>query len=475
MICKKLATLLLLISLNLLYSNTEIYDYQEEEELIEIRNNEVEERWLDAWTDNKLKINFRKDFLDSSNNRLFFHTQNKKISTQFYKQDKARIFAKYQSAKYSLGFGNYRPAFGLGSIYKRASTEDYLSKVLSKSQLDLQGFFSTYQLDSYKFSLFYSNSSLNTIIDSDGQRRIVYYDSDKIALKQSGLILSKNYDDFNLSLLTAQFTTSKQLKQLNNKERFLIFSSYATYQLENLDIRYETNYLFSRFSHSFWASFNRDYFETIWKYKSLPSYSLNWLNAGISNKYNTNSTLYSGECSVKLANLNLTLASELKSNQQINQWRSKSSVRLATVKKFSYLLQQEVYQDFQSIKQEKYTHTFKLKLFDFDNSNITFNYTLNNKEKGGVANMYQVEFNGKAKYGKLQVNLKVLDNYKNEETVEDIDENIIATFYEYSEDFLILFNYQTPKFHNFLLKSSLIHSLYNDKVKSLRIELSFLL
>ena len=89
--------------------------------------------------------------------------------------------------------------------------------------------------------------------------------------------------------------------------------------------------------------------------------------------------------------------------------------------------------------------------------------------------MYQIEYNITTNYGKLKLNLKVLDNYKNEEIIQDMDENIIATFYDISEDFLIFINYKSPEYKNFTLQGTLNQSMFNNKLNSVKIELSYLL
>lgn len=460
-----------------LLANTELYEYQELTELLERYENNVDEQEFKEFEQSNFLLKYRNDFLLSNDNRIFLSASNQNIETNFYKkeQERTRVFAKYYSDNTEVGFGSFRPVFGLGTIYKRSSTQDYLNKVFSTSDFDLQGIFASYHKNPYKLSLYYSKNTLNNAVDSEGNRSIVYYESTKSDLEQAGLIIKRDVKDVEIGLLTAQFSSSDKLKQFAFKKNFFLFSNYVKYENDNVDIRYETDFLFSKFTHNFWGRFKKDEFTSIWTFESIPNYSLNWLNSGISNKYNTNTEIYSGNCSFPIATLSFKVGSELKSNHKIKQWRSRTFSEIETSEKLSYKIVQEIYRDYSDIKHTKYTHRFKVNLFTFEDSKIEFNYTINNKLNSGLAHMYQVEFDWKLAYGKLKTNLKVLDNYKNEEIVQDTDDNIIATFYDKSEDFMILLNYQSPNYRNFILASSFIYSIFNDRVNSLKIELSYLL
>lgn len=470
-------TVFLLLAFSNLVSTTEIYDYQNSTELIDRINDEIEEKELADLDERKIRVNYSNDFIISNTNKLYFQAKNTNLETYAQKKElnQLRVFAMYKSLNTKIGFGNYRPVFGLGNIYKQSSSRDYLPRARSSSNFDLQGIFASYQYLASKVQIIYSKNDLNTILDSEGKSRIVYYEAEKKPLEQLALMIKYKTDKLELGLLAAQFSTNRKLEQLANKENFLIFSNYLNYHLDNLDFSYEVDYEFADLTHKLQTKFSHDQFISTWEFQLLPNHSLNWFNSGISNKYNSNTKIFAGECSFPFSKLAFTLGSELKSNKKINHWRSKSYVETKYISRFSYKLQEEIYRDYQATKHEKYTHNIKVELFSFANANISLNYTLNNKKNSSIANMYQIEYSHKFTYGKLKLNLKVLDNYKNEEIVEDIEANVIATFYEYAEDCLIFMTYQTPTCKNFQLKSSLIHSLYNNKLNSLKIELNYLL
>ena len=472
-----LITLFLIMSVRSLCSDTEIYDYQEDEELIIKRNEEIEGKELESWSKRKISLNYRTDFVISNDSRLLFQAKNSNVETYFHKKEgeQLRVFAKYKIENKYLGVGYYRPVFGLGNIYKKSSTKDYLQRVMSKSNFDLQGLFGNYQIDSYKFNIFYSNNTLNTVIDCEGKQKIVYYESNKATLEQAGLIVSHISDAIEVSLLTSQFITNKRLEQFAYKKKFLLFANYIKFHKEKLELGYESNYEFSDLEHALWVRFQNDGFSSIWKYRSIPENSLNFFNSGISNKFNSNTEIYAGECSFVYQTYGLSIGSELKSNRKIDHWRSKAYLDFNSFNKINYRILQEIYRDYQAEKHEKYTHKVRVNLFDFSNSQLVFHYSLNNKKNYSYANMYQIEYNITTNYGKLKLNLKVLDNYKNEEIIQDMDENIIATFYDLSEDFLIFINYKSPEYKNFTLQGTLNQSMFNNKLNSFKIELSYLL
>ncbi|MBI9032522.1 hypothetical protein JEZ13_11060 [bacterium] len=467
---------LLIITCNLILAS-EIYDYQEIDELIEKENNEIEEKLFKPWQSQSLVINYRYEFCNKDANRFYFHTDLDDSQALLYKKENLpiRIFASYKTDKLNLGFGSYRPAFGLGNIYKKYTNQSFLNKAGATSQLDLRGAFLNYQASLGKLSVFYSNTDVNTALDSEGQRKIVYYPSDPESLVQSGLIATMNFDNLLISVLTARYKTSSELEQLSHQVKSYLFSSFLQYEHESYSLNYETNYHFSELSHYFKAKFINEFLTSEIIFQDLPEHSLNWFNSGISNKFNANTRLYSINSSFALATIDVSMGAELKSNHEINHWTSKSFIEFSKNKQISYYLQQDLYRDYQNTEHEKYTHKLACKLFDFSNSQIKFSYTLNNKESSGIANMYQVNYDLKGEYGYLRLNLKVLDNYKNEEIVQDIDENIIETFYDFSEDVIISLNFRSKKYKNFIFKGNLIHSLYNENLSSLKLELSYLL
>jgi hypothetical protein len=303
----------------------------------------------------------------------------------------------------------------------------------------------------------------------------VYYDSEKSCLEQSGFITSYLTDNLEFSFLSGLFRNDKELEQFNYKKSSYLFSAYVKYQYESLKLEYESDYQFSKLNHTGQVSFSQEDFSTTCFYQRISEHSLNWFNSGISNKYNNNTEIYSGKCSFPLYKFTFSLGSELKSNWEIRQWKSKSYLKTALYSKYSYRVIQEVYNDYQATKHTKYTHQVTAELFSFETSSITCRYSVNNKIDSGVASAYQIDYKADTNLGKFRLNMKVIDNYKGEEVIQDNDQNIIATFYDLSEDYLILFNYQSKEYKHFKLSCSLIQSLYNNRINSAKIELSFLL
>lgn len=474
--CKCLFLLILLPAVSsLLFANTDIYEYQEAEELIENFNDEVEAKKLQVWDMNKILLNYKHDFIISPSDQIFFQAKGDNSETLIHKreEEEIRLFANYQTSNYNLGFGYYRPTFGLGNIYLKNASKDYLNRILSRSKFDLQGVFSSYEINSLSWNLFYSKSDLNTTSDILGKERIVYYESEKSSWQHAGMIMTYEIEDLTIGLLTAHFASAESLEQLDYKKESWLLANYLKYHNDKLLLEYEVDYQFSDFIHSAKAQFTSGDLATTWLYKSIPDHSLNWLNSGISNKYNRNTTIYSGDCTFQLVKLDFSLGSELKSNSQNKQWRSKSFVKTAFTKSLKYQITQEIYRDYQASKHQKYSHKFTAELFKWENNKIIANYTCNNKKQAGRAYIYQIEFKSQTDFGKLKLSLKALDNFKNEEIVQDLDASIIASFYDISEDLIIFFNYQTPEFKNFLLSSALTHSLYNHKLNSLKIELNY--
>lgn len=467
-----------LLIVNIGFATTELYEYEEVEELIEINNDSVEEELLQDWGMSKILLNYRNNFKLSFDNRFLAcaNLQNSEILIHKREQEEFRMFSTYQSNNWQLGFGSFRPVFGVGTIYKESTSKDYLNRVTSKSSTDLHGVFGSYDIDLVKISMFHSRNDLNIAQDSNGKRKVVYYNSEKSCLEQSGLITTYSQDNIKFSFLTALFNNDEELEQFNYEEHSYLLSGYAKYNYENLILEYQSDYQFSNFNHTVQVSFSQDDFSSTCFYKRIPNHSLIWFNSGISNKYNRNTEIYSAKCSfLLLSNSDLSLGSELKSNDRINQWKSRSYLELAIFKKYNYKIIQEVYNDYKANKHKKYTNIMTIELFAFSKSNITCRYTVNNKRELGVASSYQIDYKADTTLGKMRLMLKVMDNYKGEEVVQDISDNIIATFYDLSEDILVLLNYQSVEYKNFIIKCSLNQSLYNNKIDSAKIELSYLL
>ena len=361
----------------------------------------------------------------------------------------------------------------MGNIYKQYSNKNFEQKTFSTSQLDLSGLFLSYQFKFSEVSFFHSKTDLNTARDSEENLQVVFYDSEKHSLEQSGLSAKLSFENVSVSLLTANYKTDCRIGQFDNKKQSYLISSFINYEQNNYNLSYETNYQFSEFNHFFLAKFTNDFLTTSWIYRQIPAHSLNWLSSGITNKFNANTRIYAGKWSFCLGKINFSLGSELKSNKKIKHWRSRSFVKLAKDNKVSYQLQQDVYRDYQASQHKKYTHRFACELFSFTNSDIFFSYTVNNKSSSGLANMYQIHYNLSGILGDVRMNFKVLDNYRNEEIVEDINENILATFYDFSQDMLISLRFKSRDYQNVVFIGSLTQSLYNNKLDSFKIELSY--
>ena len=471
--------LLFLLSEGLVFASTEIYEYQEVDELIEINNDSVEGKLLQDWSRCKIMLlNYRNDFKLTNNNRLIFRANLENSETYLHKQESEpfRIFnTTFQTNKWKLGFGSYRPVFGLGTIYKKSANKEYLNKITSKSSTDLQGVFGTYNFCSVKINIFLSRNDLNIAQDTDGKRKVVYYDSEKSCLEQSGFITSYFTEKLEFSLLSGFFKNDEELEQFNYKKGSYLFSVYTKYQYDSLKLEYESDYQFTKLNHIGQLSFYQDDFSTTCFYQKISEHSLNWFNLGISNKYNRNTDIYSGKCSFPLYKFAFSLGSELKNNWEINQWKSTSYLKMAIYSKYSYRVIQEVYNDYQVTKHTKYTHHIIAELFSFETSSITCSYSVNNKIDSGVASNYQLDYKADTSFGKFRLNMKVVDNFKGEEVLQDNSDNIIATFYDLDEDCLVMFNYQSKEYKHLKLSCSLIQSLYNNKINSAKIELSFLL
>ena len=478
MISKTLLVLLIaLLTADNLIADPSVYDYEEIDELIEQSTIENESQELKDWHPSKVLLNIRNDFKLSNANRFIFKSDSDNLTAIVHKKESQafRLYTRFQTDQIKLGLGSYRPSFGLGNTYKKARNTGFINRALSTSQLDLKGIFLSYKMLFSEISLFYSRTNLNTINVVEDSWKLVYYDGEKCELEQYGVISKVKFEDFKINFLTSLYKTEKSLEQFAWDKESILWATFVEYKKENYSLQYEGSHYKKDIGHFLKTEFCLEDFSTTWTYQEIPSHSLNWINTGITNLYNANTTIYSGHCSFPLNSIDFTLGSELKLNKKIKQWRSCSYLKINPSKEISYQIIQDKYKDSKAIIQEKYTQKISYKAFTFSSSELKVSYSVNNKKNSGIANMYQVDYNLRSNVGLVRVNLKVLDNYKNEEMVQDIDDNIIATFYDYSEDVLLSLHYNSKKKHNFILGGSLIQSLYNSKINTLKIELSFLL
>lgn len=468
--------IILLIVFNL-YANSSIYDYGEEEELIEKIEYEHESNNFEDWLDSKVLLRFAGDLVGTYEDRYYLQANSNNLSLSIYKREneKPRLFARYIKDKYLLGFGSFRPTYALGNIYK-ADSENFKNRVLSTSQFDFYGLFFTYKYNFLKLDIYYSNSELNTKDNLDGTKEVVYYESSKSSLEQTGLISSYQNDNIKASVLYSLFKTSDRLEQFSNSKSSSLLSFYLRYRYAFINLEYENNYQFSRMCHTIKVNYTDENYKFNCLYKSLPNRSLAWFNTGITNKFNANTELLSGKCQFPLFNTTCLLASEMRFNSKLNDWRSRNSLKIAKIRGLaSYKVSQDLYKDYKGQKLKKYTHRLSTDMIRFINSKLSLNYVVNNKKESGLAHKYEVMYYLDCNNARYQFCLTVLDNYKNEEVFEDIEQNIITTFYNYSEDVIFSFIIKTEEYKNLVLKANILHSLYNNNLNSLRIELSYLL
>ncbi len=459
------------------YADTSIYDYEEKDELIDRINNGIEQTLYEVWSNKRLFLTYRTDLCASYENQYLASYQTSNVDFKFRQQgnDHSRLYMSLAQDNYNFGFGSYETSFGLGNIYHKNSKEHFNDKVFSSSSLDQNGLFLAYNTINYGLDLFYSVNNINTIVKDDLTRKIVYYDSNKSQIKQYGIKTSYSFSCLAVDLLYTNFRTDSYIEDFANKKSSSLFSYYLDYHKSFIKLAYEGNYQFDNFAYAFLSSFSRDDFEITWKYKKLPEKSLAWYSSGISNKYNSNTEIIAGFIEFPLFMMKFKLAYEVKSNNRISEWSSKEYLQMSNLNKFKYRLTKEVYKDYQAEKHEKYSHLINAEIMKFSNSNISINYLLNTKKESGLAHRYKLNYNLKTRIGLFKSSLTILDNYKNEEIVQDLDQRIIATFYKYSEDLIIAFKFKTKDFHNISLQCNLLHSLYNNRLNSFRIDLNFLL
>lgn len=461
-----------------LYGAVELYDYEESEELLAEYDELFWESKLLLTEDKKLKITYYNDFNQKLKNRLYLLSQAEKIDSYFNIKEKesGRIFIDYHTSNWQVGFGNFKPTFGLGNSYSPAHKQRFIPKVTSYSPRDLQGAFGSYQNAYLKFDLFHSETHYNYKTTKEGANYLTYSADNQSKYSQSGLIFTYFLNSLELSIMSALLDNEVEISQFHNKRSLFLLASNIGYKADNFTLDYELTYHHAEYDHAAEITFSQGDFSTKWSYKNLSKHSLNWINSGISNRYNSDAVIYSGENKFHLFNTDIQLGSTLKTLKDSNFWRTNVYCKLSIRQKLEYKLSQDRFRDTYDANKCRYSHRIKANLFSYDNSSINFSYSLHNKTyQTGVANMYQLDFKQKLSWATLKLNLKVLDNYKDEELVQDSESAVIATFYEFKDDAIVSGEIKMMELHHFTLRSVLTKSLYHRKADSIKLEVSYLL
>ena len=465
----------LMLSLHL-YGAVELYDYEESAELVAEYEELFWENKLLLPKEKKLKITYYNDLPKKLKNRLFLTSKAETLDTYFNikEQQTGKIFVDYHTSKWQLGFGSFRPTFGLGSSYYETRKQRFTPKVTSNSNRDLQGVFGSYHNDSCSLSIFHSTTKNNYKTNGEGQNYLTYAADNESKYTQTAMIMAYSQDRIKLSLLSALLANEVRITQFHNEKSLLLLASNLGYHSDNLALNYELTYHHDEYDHAGKIDFSQGDFSSVWTYKNLSQNSLNWINSGISNKYNSAAIIYSGENKFKLFETNIQLGSTLKTLKNSNFWRSNIYCKLSYKKQLSYTLAQDKFRDAYDDNKCRYSHRINAHLFKFSNTTFDFAYSLHNKTyESGVANMYQLSVKHKLNWAVAKLNLKVLDNYKQEELVQDSENAVISTYYEFKEDALISGEIKTKEKYSFSLRGMWTKSLYHKQADAVRIEVSY--
>lgn len=470
-----IVVLMLCISL---YSAVELYDYDESEELLAEYDELFWENKLSLTKAKKLNIIYYNDFNKNYNNRLYLLSQAEKLNSYFNLKEKesGRIFIDYHTSNWQFGFGNFKPTFGLGNSYSPTHKHRFIPKVTSHSPRDLQGAFGSYQNDYLQLNLFHSSTQINYRTNKEGANYLTYSADNQSKYIQSGLIITYILNSLELNFMSVLLDNEVEITQFHNKKSLFLLTTNIGYETDNLVLDYELTSHHDEYDHAAKIAFSQGDFSTTWNYKNLSKHSLNWINSGISNRYNSDAVIYSGENKLHLFNTDIQLGSTLKTPKDSNFWRTNVYCKLNIRQRLEYRISQDRFRDSYDANKRRYSHRIKANLFNYDSSSLNFTYSLHNKTyQTGVANMYQLDFKYKLSWATLKLNLKVLDNYKDEELVQDSESAVIATFYEFKEDAIISGEIKTKELHHFTLRSVLTKSLYHRRTDSLKLEVSYLL
>lgn len=465
----------LLLSLHL-YSAVELYDYEESEEVLAEYEELFWENKFLLSEGKKLKITYYNDLNKKLKNRLLLSSKAETLDTYFNikEQQTGKIFVDYHTSQWQLGFGSFRPTFGLGSSYYETRKQRFSPKVTSHSNRDLQGVFGSYHNDSYTLNLFHSTTKNNYKTNSEGENYLTYAADNESKYTQTGLIMAYSQDRIKVSMLSALLANEVRINQFHNEKSLLLLATNLGYKSDNLALNYELTYHRDEYDHAAKINFSQDDFSSVWTYKNLSEHSLNWINSGISNKYNSEAIVYSGENKFSLLDTDIQLGSTLKTLKNSNFWRTNIYCKLSYKKQLSYTLAQDKFRDAYDDDKCRYSHRIKARLFKFSDTTIDFTYSLHNKTyESGVANMYQLNVRHKFNWAAAKLNLKVLDNYKHEELVQDNENAVISTYYEFKEDALISGELKTKEMYRFSLRGMWTKSLYHKQADSVRIEVSY--
>ncbi len=477
MTCKILIFAKLFLCSSILYCNSLIYEYYNPDEFIdEMKNTELESSYQE-WNEKDIFINFTTDLKVNYDDKIFLQYRTSNFDLRFHNRAKqnARLFTSYKNNKIRFAFGSFMPSFALGNIYKKDLNVNFKQKVSSNSQFDLSGALLEYLGDNLSSMVFYSNSKLNFESNHENENFLVYEKNDKNNFEQYGILAYYTLSNFKLGLMYSYFANEVELQQFSNRKTTSLISTYYHYKYSSFNLQYENNYQFRKMCHNIEAKIDDEEYNFTCSYKKIPSKSLSWLSSGLTNKYNANTEITSINFIFPIYSTSCSLFSQLKSNHKINQWSNRSYIELTNKSLLKYRLTQEIYQDYQAHKNKKITHRISTEIMSFKKTKIDLSYLVNNKKEVGFAHKYVINYRSDTFIGRFNLSCTFLDNYRNEEILEDVDQNILASFYSYSDDIIFAINYQSNTIKNTYIKCKLLQSLNNNKLNSVKIELNYLL